>query len=178
MDAQLPADGDGGCPVTTTVTTVDKQPHLDRPSTPTTHHQQQHQDNSQSDSAASSPVTTATTEDFDHTTTSQRSSISSFTTSTSAYSPNSSPQRVRSRRDKEANQQIRFRLQRERSASAPKEPGTTDQQKNKGINTKHKSTLSLTRAETESGHEQSLLRMAFTEQQKWVTVQQKTFTKW
>jgi hypothetical protein len=30
----------------------------------------------------------------------------------------------------------------------------------------------------EPPHEQALTKMAFAEQQKWITVQQKTFTKW
>lgn len=33
-------------------------------------------------------------------------------------------------------------------------------------------------AATEPPHEQGLTRMAFAEQQRWITVQQKTFTKW
>lgn len=123
-----------------------------------------------------SPTSTSTYSSFSPSS-SARSSICSTATNKFGSSTVSSPPRIRSRTQKEANQQVRIRSLRERSFSAPKE---RDQLvvKTESRGFKHRLSNSLPLGGSELGHEQSLTRMAALEQQKWITVQQKTFTKW
>ncbi|KAK0709046.1 hypothetical protein B0T26DRAFT_742632 [Lasiosphaeria miniovina] len=106
------------------------------------------------------------------------SSASSFASSSSppsqsAASPDSSL--TRSRRD--AKQLHAARLQRSGStnlalANTKKEGGS------KRSRFQRAASPADALAATEPPHEQGLTRMAFAEQQRWITVQQKTFTKW
>jgi hypothetical protein len=96
-------------------------------------------------------------------------------------------QRARSRSQKEADHQARqlraaeSRLKRSAAASLiPYFKGL-----GRPISFTHRLTISLPAAKEvvlsgalEPPHEQLLARMAFAEQQQWITVQQKTFTKW
>ncbi|KAF5010547.1 hypothetical protein FDECE_3289 [Fusarium decemcellulare] len=96
-------------------------------------------------------------------------------TNTSSTSSPSSPT-PRSRRDK--SQLHAARLQRSGSSSLslglqkPKKPPKPRRF------TPNSSTPADALAAVEPPHDQGLTRMAFAEQQRWVTVQQKTFTKW
>jgi hypothetical protein len=98
--------------------------------------------------------------------------------------PTTPPQRRgRSRSQKEADQERQLhaaRLQRQRSAttgslSAIKAPV-------RQISYEHRQSSSLSTngplSAVEPPHEHALTKMAYAEQQKWITVQQKTFTKW
>jgi len=78
----------------------------------------------------------------------------------------------RSRRD--AKQLHAARLQRSGSTSLALAK-KRDQKKNRF---KRAATPAEALAATEPPHEQGLTRMAYAEQQRWITVQQKTFTKW
>ena len=118
---------------------------------------------------------------------SRRASI--ISSASSYLSVSSSPHQLhnqqqpltRSRRD--AKQLHAARLQRSGSASL-----TVGTKKDGSPNSKSKSRFGRSRtvggspqdalAATEPPHEQGLTRMAFAEQQRWITVQQKTFTKW
>lgn len=84
-----------------------------------------------------------------------------------------SPSPTRSRRD--AKQLHAARLQRSGSTGlTPKKD--RDAKKNRFQRSSSSPADAL--AATEPPHEQGLTRMAFAEQQRWITVQQKTFTKW
>jgi hypothetical protein len=81
----------------------------------------------------------------------------------------------RSRRDKKELHAARL----QRSGSSSLSLG----KKEAGANTKTKrfhrgSDPAAALAAVEPPHDQGLTRMAFAEQQRWITVQQKTFTKW
>jgi len=98
-------------------------------------------------------------------------------------SSTTSPQPLtRSRRD--AKQLHAARLQRSGSTSSPL--GSNRERKDSSPTSKtrrfHRGTIGSSPqdalAATEPPHEQGLTRMAFAEQQRWITVQQKTFTKW
>ncbi|OIW34062.1 hypothetical protein CONLIGDRAFT_659767 [Coniochaeta ligniaria NRRL 30616] len=72
------------------------------------------------------------------------------------------------------------RLQRSGSTSlstAPKKDGSPTSKGRRFRKTSSQSAVDALAA-TEPHHEQGLTRMAFAEQQRWITVQQKTFTKW
>ncbi|KAK4662059.1 alpha-actinin [Podospora pseudopauciseta] len=95
-----------------------------------------------------------------------------------AHTGSPQPQRpplTRSRRD--AKQLHAARLQRSGSTSlalASKRENSLKGRFKRASNTPAADAL----AATEPPHEQGLTRMAFAEQQRWITVQQKTFTKW
>lgn len=107
-------------------------------------------------------------------------------------SPPSSPSPARStiRRDrasstqKEANRSKQFttRLNRSASATSTDSTGELSTGRRRRGQFQHRNIASLpidhgTRL-VEPPHEKALTSMAFAEQQKWITVQQKTFTKW
>ncbi|KAF4637263.1 hypothetical protein G7Y89_g816 [Cudoniella acicularis] len=115
---------------------------------------------------------------------------SSPSTSTTTPFPSSPATSIKSRRDraslqKEANRSKQFttRLQRSASASASTDPSgeILPAGKRRG-RFQNRQTTSLPADHglkaIEPPHEQALTKMAFAEQQKWITVQQKTFTKW
>jgi hypothetical protein len=97
--------------------------------------------------------------------------------------PPSPPSSIRVRRDRSSSQreairskQFTTRVQRSDSTASNDPLG---RKKPKGF------TRQTTRLPVDHGlkaieppHEQTLTKMAFAEQQKWITVQQKTFTKW
>jgi hypothetical protein len=96
--------------------------------------------------------------------------------------PPSPPASIRSRRDrsssqKEASRSQRFTTRLQRSSTVT----DTDPLGRKKRNFRRQ-TSSLPADHglkaIEPPHEQALTKMAFAEQQKWITVQQKTFTKW
>lgn len=91
---------------------------------------------------------------------------------------------LRSRRDKKALQAAR--LQRSGTGSSGISPlgSNTNTSSSSTTTTKARrfqrsaSTPADALAAVEPPHDQGLARMAFAEQQRWITVQQKTFTKW
>ena len=101
---------------------------------------------------------------------------------TSPISPPSPPTSIKTRRDRsslqrEANRSIQFTTRLQRSATTE-----SSNLRRKKPNRFRRPTTSLP---ADSGlkaleplHEQNLTKMAFAEQQQWITVQQKTFTKW
>ncbi|KAK4211935.1 hypothetical protein QBC37DRAFT_203452 [Rhypophila decipiens] len=108
---------------------------------------------------------------------SRRSSIIS---SVSSYglppSLDSSPQRPATRTRRDAKSLHAARVQRSGSTSlaiASKREGNKKTRFHRAS-----SSPANALAATEPPHEQGLTRMAFAEQQRWITVQQKTFTKW
>ena len=110
---------------------------------------------------------------------SKRSSVES---SGQVYDPWTSPTPPqRCRRDKEALQAARF----QRSGSRSLSLGTKNKPPSSSVSTSkprrfQRSTSSPADAlaAIEPPHDQGLTRMAFAEQQRWITVQEKTFTKW
>ncbi|RDW73485.1 hypothetical protein BP6252_07392 [Coleophoma cylindrospora] len=92
-----------------------------------------------------------------------------------AHHSSSSPVRIRSRRDRNS-QQKSARQQRSATTSLLLTKHAEAQPKF------HRSSTSLSPAEalaaTEPPHERFKTKMAYEDQQKWITVQQKTFTKW
>lgn len=115
---------------------------------------------------------------------SRRSSIISTVSSYSYLSQNQSqsnspqPPLTRSRRD--AKQLQAARIQRVGSNSIPvparKEGSPTGPKIRRFVRSGSQPADAL--SATEPAHEQGLTRMAWAEQQRWITVQQKTFTKW
>jgi hypothetical protein len=96
---------------------------------------------------------------------------------------------TKSRRDlqKEANRSKQFTTRLQRSATTGSEDGEAAlgregrrrrfHRQTTGSPAKQNQTDEALKA-VEPLHEQVLTKMAFAEQQKWITVQQKTFTKW
>ncbi|KAK1751570.1 hypothetical protein QBC47DRAFT_329169, partial [Echria macrotheca] len=111
---------------------------------------------------------------------SSASSLSSLNTTAGSCptqqppSAQQSPPSARTRRD--AKQLHADRLQRSRSTGL----GTPSPRRDSKKSRFHRSSTNPADAlaATEPPHEQGLTRMAFAEQQRWITVQQKTFTKW
>ncbi|TVY33854.1 Alpha-actinin-like protein, partial [Lachnellula occidentalis] len=96
----------------------------------------------------------------------------------------SPPASIKSRRDRtssqrEANRSKQFTTRLNRSASAGDTTDPLTGRRRKGFQ-QHTSSLPADHGlkAVEPPHEQALTKMAFAEQQKWITVQQKTFTKW
>jgi len=95
--------------------------------------------------------------------------------------PPSTPDRRRRDRlslqkDREANRSKQF-TNRVRSASGEKEgSGIGRGKKVKNFQQRQRDSVGSEEGEPSQG--QQLTKMAFAEQQKWITVQQKTFTKW
>lgn len=117
------------------------------------------------------------------------SEVNNSTTITPSASPStpfppSPPASIKSRRDRtssqrEANRSKQFTTRLNRSASAGNTTDPLTGRRRKGF---QRQTSSLPADHglkaVEPPHEQALTKMAFAEQQKWITVQQKTFTKW
>ncbi len=99
--------------------------------------------------------------------------------------PPSPPPSIKTRRDrsslqKEANRSKQFTSRLQRSATTGgNDSDLLGRKKSRGFS---RQTTSLPvdhgLKAIEPPHEQALTKMAFAEQQKWITVQQKTFTKW
>ncbi|OLN85809.1 Alpha-actinin-like protein 1 [Colletotrichum chlorophyti] len=98
----------------------------------------------------------------------------SITATTATLSNNTTPS-PRSRRDKKELQAAR--LQRSGSSNLALARKESSAKKNR-FRSATGSTPADALAAVEPPHDQGLTRMAFAEQQKWITVQQKTFTKW
>ena len=90
----------------------------------------------------------------------------------SSSSPSASPS-PRSRRDKHELHAARLQRTASTSLSLAKKESTS---KTKRFHRESDPAAAL--AALEPAHDQGLVRMAFAEQQRWITVQQKTFTKW
>jgi hypothetical protein len=130
---------------------------------------------SSSSTETSSTVSSSPTTDYAPTLASEGDSSARLRT----YSAGSPPA-PRSRRDK--TELLAARVQ--RSASNSLSFGTPRESNSPTPNPKPKrfqrtgSNPAQALAAVEPPHEQGLTRMAFAEQQRWITVQQKTFTKW
>lgn len=95
--------------------------------------------------------------------------------------PPSPPTSIKSRRDRsslqrEANRSRQFTTRQQRSATT----NSIDlpRQRPKPFQRPSSAPQESGLKALEPLHEQNLTKMAFAEQQKWITVQQKTFTKW
>jgi len=113
---------------------------------------------------------------------SRRSSVISSASSYSYISQgqNSPPEQPLSRNRRDAKHLHAARLQRSGSTSltiGTKQDGSPNRSKSKRFQRTSSNPADALSA-TEPRHEQGLTRMAFAEQQRWITVQQKTFTKW
>ncbi|KAK0748772.1 hypothetical protein B0T21DRAFT_324711 [Apiosordaria backusii] len=91
------------------------------------------------------------------------------------HPPHPPPKRPLTRSRRDAKQLHAARLQRSGSTSLAL---ASKRENSKKGRFKRASTPADALAATEPPHEQGLTRMAFAEQQRWITVQQKTFTKW
>jgi hypothetical protein len=98
-----------------------------------------------------------------------------------------SSRKARSRSQKEADHQARqqraaqFRLKCSATTSLIpnlKGIGRSIVSRHRQTNSQPAAKVGFLRGALEPPHEQLLSRMAFAEQQQWITVQQKTFTKW
>lgn len=125
--------------------------------------------------------------DRDTTFDSRRSSVISSASSYSyisqggQYSPPEQQQQPLSRNRRDAKNLHAARLQRSGSNSltiGTKEGSSPNRSKSKRFQRASGSNPADALSATEPKHEQGLTRMAFAEQQRWITVQQKTFTKW
>ena len=99
----------------------------------------------------------------------------------SPITPPSPPTSIKSRRDRssllrEANRSKQFTNRQQRSATT-NSIGFPRKKPNR-FNRPNSSPTDSGLKAVEPLHEQNLTKMAFAEQQKWITVQQKTFTKW
>lgn len=90
--------------------------------------------------------------------------------------PDASSPTPRSRRNKE--QLHAARLQRAGSSSFSLDLSNREKASKAQRFQRSFSTPTHASAAVESPHDQGLTRMAYAEQQRWITVQQKTFTKW
>jgi hypothetical protein len=112
---------------------------------------------------------------------------SAFTSlSNNSLLPPSPPASIKSRRDRtssqrEANRSKQFTTRLQRSAST----STSTDSSGELVAGRRKGRFQTSSLPADHGlkaieppHEQALTKMAFAEQQKWITVQQKTFTKW
>ncbi|KAK2045572.1 hypothetical protein LZ31DRAFT_240433 [Colletotrichum somersetense] len=126
-------------------------------------------------SSASTTPTTPTTAGFsppcaDKTSPASRDRTNSGTNTTTAYSPSQ-----RTRRDKKELQAQRLQRSGSTNLALARKEGTA---KKNRFRSATGSSPADALAAVEPPHDQGLTRMAFAEQQKWITVQQKTFTKW
>ncbi|KAK2031893.1 hypothetical protein LX32DRAFT_583887 [Colletotrichum zoysiae] len=147
-----------------------------------THHLHHHHSSStagshtSTSSSASTTPTTPTTAGFsppcaDKTSPASRDRTNSGTsTTTAAYSPSQ-----RTRRDKKELQAQRLQRSGSTNLALARKDGTA---KKNRFRSATGSSPADALAAVEPPHDQGLTRMAFAEQQKWITVQQKTFTKW
>lgn len=98
--------------------------------------------------------------------------------------PPSPPPSIKARRDrssqqKEANRSKQFTTRLQRSATTTgKEGDLLGRKKGRGFRQTSSLPADHGLKAIEPPHEQALVKMAFAEQQQWITVQQKTFTKW
>ena len=89
--------------------------------------------------------------------------------------------RLSLQRERETNRAKQFTTRQQRSASEASEIGLQGREGARGKrNFQHRQRNSLTYSggEEENPNDHTLIKMAYAEQQKWITVQQKTFTKW
>jgi len=102
----------------------------------------------------------------------------------SPFCPPSPPRSIKARRDRtslqrEANRSKQFTNRLQRSATTN---GSGDLLPKRKLSSFRRQTISLSSDSglkaVEPPHDQLLTKMAFAEQQQWITVQQKTFTKW
>lgn len=102
-------------------------------------------------------------------------------------SPPSPPSSIKGRRNRsslqrEANRSKQFTSRLQRSATTTENTNDSDLLGRRPGRSFRRQTTSLPvdhgLKAIEPPHEQALTKMAFAEQQKWITVQQKTFTKW
>jgi hypothetical protein len=102
-------------------------------------------------------------------------------------SPPSPPSSIKGRRNRsslqrEANRSKQFTSRLQRSATTTENTNESDLLGRRRGRSFRRQTTSLPvdhgLKAIEPPHEQALTKMAFAEQQKWITVQQKTFTKW
>ncbi|KAK1984773.1 hypothetical protein LZ30DRAFT_585403 [Colletotrichum cereale] len=145
-----------------------------------THHHHRYSSTAGSHTSTSSPAsttpTTPTTAGFSppcpvKTSPASRDRTNSGTSSSStAYSPSQ-----RTRRDKKELQAQRLQRSGSTSLVLARKDGTA---KKNRFRSATGSSPADALAAVEPPHDQGLTRMAFAEQQKWITVQQKTFTKW
>ncbi|KAK0654519.1 hypothetical protein QBC41DRAFT_369229 [Cercophora samala] len=130
-------------------------------------------DNDDTDDRRASIVSTASSSCTSHT---SSSSTDDVPTAKSPSPPGlGAPQRPLTRSRRDAKQLHAARLQRSGSTSLAL---ASKRENSKKGRFKRASTPADALAATEPPHEQGLTRMAFAEQQRWITVQQKTFTKW
>lgn len=99
--------------------------------------------------------------------------------------PPSPPPSIKARRDrssqqKEANRSKQFTTRLQRSATTSGNDSDLLRRKKGRSFSRQTSSLPADHGlkAIEPPHEQALVKMAFAEQQQWITVQQKTFTKW
>ena len=101
-------------------------------------------------------------------------------------SPPTPPQKSRRDLQKEANRSRQFTTRLQRSSTTGSEDGEVPLGREGRRRRFHRPTsLPVKENQTDEAlkaveplHEQVLTKMAYAEQQKWITVQQKTFTKW
>jgi len=93
--------------------------------------------------------------------------------------PSIKARRDRSSQQKEANRSKQFTTRLQRSATTTgKEDDLLGRKKGRGFRQTSSLPADHGLKAIEPPHEQALVKMAFAEQQQWITVQQKTFTKW
>ena len=111
----------------------------------------------------------------------------SFSQAPFPQSPPTPPQKSRRDLQKEANRSKQFTTRLQRSATTGNGDGELPLGREGRRRRFHRQTTSLPAKQNQTDgalkaveplHEQVLTKMAFAEQQKWITVQQKTFTKW
>lgn len=121
------------------------------------------------------------------TTASERCSAASPPIRINNNPPPSPPSSIKGRRNRsslqrEANRSKQFTSRLQRSATTTKNTNDGDSLGRKRGRGFRRQTTSLPidhgLKAIEPPHEQALTKMAFADQQKWITVQQKTFTKW
>lgn len=110
------------------------------------------------------------------------SSVSTSASSIDSCLPARAPTQ-RSRRDKKALHAARQQRSGSNASRSPlgskgKDSSSRDSSKARWLKRSASSTPADALAAVEPAHDQGLARMTFTEQQRWITVQQKTFTKW
>lgn len=98
--------------------------------------------------------------------------------------PQTKPRRSRDRlsvqKEREANRSRQFtnRLQRSSSTPSPEDTVRRHSDIRRKAAQRHSAPVQEIGKSEEKPNEQVLTKMAFAEQQRWITVQQKTFTKW
>jgi type IV secretory pathway VirB10-like protein len=109
---------------------------------------------------------------------------STITTHSPPPTPPQNPRRVRDRlsvqKEREINRSKQFtnRLQRSASSTSPEDTVRRDSNIRRRTVQRYSAPVQDAGKNNEKANEQVLTKMAFAEQQRWITVQQKTFTKW